>query len=229
MGSIEISVEEPLLKLGVRLVYRVFDGVSVGESPGELVEILRSVEDETKRLFRGPEALKDDPRVKAYRRFLWRLGIDPTKVRPSSEALARRVLRGSSIPLINNVVDAGNIASLKTLVPIGLYDLDTVKPPLKLALSRGGEVFEPIGGKHQSLPQGYPILVDSRGLVMHIYPHRDSRVSMITSSTRRVLAVAAGVEGVGMDDLRRAIEMLSELLERFAGGEPLGPAVEVGG
>ncbi|WP_156315821.1 B3/B4 domain-containing protein [Aeropyrum camini] len=217
MGVVGVRVEEPLAKLGVRLVYIVFDGVSVGESPEGLVQTLRSVEDEVVQAFAGPEALKDDPRVRAYRRFLWRLGIDPTKVRPSSEALARRVLRGSRIPLINNVVDAGNIASLKTMVPIGLYDLDTVKPPLRLTLSRGGEVFEPIGGRPQTLPKNYPILVDSQGLVMHVYPHRDSKASMITRSTRRVLAIAAGVEGVETGDLRRAIEILSGLLEKFAG------------
>jgi Uncharacterized conserved protein len=45
-----------------------------------------------------PEKLKEDPVVKSYRSFLWRFGIDPTKVRPSGEALRRRIARGDKLP-----------------------------------------------------------------------------------------------------------------------------------
>jgi DNA/RNA-binding domain of Phe-tRNA-synthetase-like protein len=58
------------------------------------------------------ETLKDEPVIKAYRQFYWSLGIDPTKLRPSSEALVRRCLQGTVIPRINNVVDANNLASI---------------------------------------------------------------------------------------------------------------------
>ncbi|MEM2412537.1 MAG: hypothetical protein QW447_02425, partial [Candidatus Bathyarchaeia archaeon] len=40
------------------------------------------------------EKLKENPVVRAYRDFYWKLGIDPTKTRPSGEALLRRVLHG---------------------------------------------------------------------------------------------------------------------------------------
>ncbi|HUW43054.1 MAG TPA: hypothetical protein VMW02_02320, partial [Thermoplasmata archaeon] len=43
------------------------------------------------------EAVKDRPDFRAYRDFFWRLGVDPTKTRPASEALIRRILKGSSI------------------------------------------------------------------------------------------------------------------------------------
>jgi DNA/RNA-binding domain of Phe-tRNA-synthetase-like protein len=157
------------------------------------------------------DILREDPIVRAYRKFYWRIGIDPTKTRPSSEALVRRALRGKW-PRINPIVDAGNIASARFMVPIGLYDLDKAKPPLKLTLSKGGEKFEPIGGKREVLPPGIPILVDSDGTVMHLYPHRDSRKTMITDSTRTILSVAAGVPGVETSYL---VETLKELARLF--------------
>ena len=57
------------------------------------------------------------------RRLYHRFGIDPTRTRPSSEALLRRVLKGESLYRLNRLVDAINWASLAMLLPIGLYDL----------------------------------------------------------------------------------------------------------
>ena len=186
-------------------------GPRVSELDGSVLEepLRRLREDLSSRL--TLEALRGDPVVQAYRRFYWRIGIDPTKTRPSSEALVRRLLRGKW-PRINPVVDAGNIASASTLVPIGLYDVERLRFPLSLRLSRGGEVFHPIGGKDVVLEKGVPILVDAEGRVLHLFPHRDSRETMVRSDTRCVLILAAGVPGVEPERLRRAVEETTQLL-----------------
>jgi len=174
----------------------------------EAVETVRS-------RFGSAESLRDDPIVKAYRNFLWRLKIDPTKVRPSSEALARRILRGKNFPRINDVVDIANAVSLMTLIPIGLYDIDRISPPLILRLSRGGEVFTGIGSKVEKLKPNVPILLDSKETVLHIYPHRDSVVSSITEGIRRMLVVSAGVSGVDEELVKRSNLMVLETLLKF--------------
>lgn len=63
------------------------------------------------------ENVKDDPGYRAYRDFFWRVGIDPTKIRPASEALVRRILAGKPLPTINTAVDAYNLASALSGVP----------------------------------------------------------------------------------------------------------------
>jgi len=73
------------------------------------------------------ESLKNVPVFRAYRDFFWRAGIDPTKIRPASEALIRRILAGKSIPSINNVVDAYNLASIKTEVALAAFDEDELE------------------------------------------------------------------------------------------------------
>ncbi len=60
------------------------------------------------------EGLKDEPIFRTYRDFFWTMGVDPTKVRPAAEALIRRILVGRSMPRINTVVDAYNLASMTT-------------------------------------------------------------------------------------------------------------------
>ncbi|MDK6028765.1 phenylalanine--tRNA ligase beta subunit-related protein [Ignisphaera sp. 4213-co] len=160
------------------------------------------------------DSLKNDAVVRAYRDFFWRIGIDPTKVRPASEALVRRGLRGS-FPRISPVVDAGNIASAYTMVPIGMYDLAYASPPFRITISRGGEVFKPIGGGEERLGKGIPIFVDSKNLVMHIYPHRDSVETMIRNTTREVLIVGAGVPNVETNLVKKAVEIVAQLLEKI--------------
>jgi DNA/RNA-binding domain of Phe-tRNA-synthetase-like protein len=141
------------------------------------------------------ENLKDNPIIRAFRDFYWKTGIDPTKIRPSSEALVRRILSGSSIPMINNVVDAGNLASIETLIPIGLYDLDKIVGEPVLRFARHGEEFTDITGRIRKIEPNTIVLADDIGLI-HIFPHRDSLRTMIEWNTRRVLIIACGVEDV---------------------------------
>ncbi|MCL7401278.1 MAG: hypothetical protein LZ168_00610 [Thaumarchaeota archaeon] len=158
------------------------------------------------------ENLKDNPIIRAYRDFYWKIGIDPTKIRPSSEALVRRILSGSSIPMINNVVDAGNLASIETLIPIGLYDLDKMVGEPVLRFARHGEEFIDITGRVRKIQSNTIVLADDIGLI-HIFPHRDSLRTMIQWDTKRVLIVACGVENVPNSLVDYAVDRVIHYLE----------------
>jgi len=163
------------------------------------------------------EKLKDEPNSRAYRDFYWRLGIDPTKQRPAAEALARRLLRGESLPRINPVVDAYNCASLRTLIAIGAYDLARIEGGLVLRLSREGERFEPIGGKSESLKAGQIVLADDVKVV-HLYPYRDSKLSAVSETSVNVLFLSAGVPKIFRDRILEAVRMACEGVMRGCGG-----------
>ncbi|MFN4336915.1 MAG: B3/4 domain-containing protein [Candidatus Nitrosocaldus sp.] len=155
--------------------------------------------------------LKNHPVVRALRDFYWRLGIDPTKVRPSSEALARRFLTGS-IPKINNVVDAGNIASIETLVPIGIYDLAAVKGSLILRRATNNEEFVDITGKVSMLKGNEIVLADDIGVV-HVFPHRDALRTSVNDHTSRVLIVGCYImDGMNASLARYAVDRTIELI-----------------
>ncbi len=205
-----LYIDESVRDLGIYVVYSI---VWFNAKPdNDLERDIKELENWLRENYSIDE-LKDNPIVRAYRDFYWRIGIDPTKTRPSGEALVRRVLRGKRFPRINPVVDAGNIASAYTFVPIGLYDLAKTKPPLTLRLSHGGELFKPIGGSDEVLEPNIPILVDQEGRVLHIYPHRDSRETCITPDTREVLIMGAGVPNVDRGYVVKAVEKVIELLK----------------
>ncbi len=205
-----VVIDDEARVYGIKIAYATYAGGTVADYPPNWDNIVGEVLRELEKKY-SLESLKNDPIVRAYRKFYWRIGIDPTKTRPSSEALVRRALRGKW-PRINPIVDAGNLASALYMIPIGLYDMDYFEPPARITLSRGGEVFEPIGGKREELPEGVPIMINSRGIVMHLYPHRDSRITMVRPATTKLLAVAAGVPGVPEERLVAVLEELTLLL-----------------
>lgn len=96
-------------------------------------------------LIRRVNDVKDVPIFRLYRDFFWRLGIDPTKNRPAAETLVRRILAGKPVPSINSVVDAYNLASVKTLVALAVFDADKLRRELMLRFARVGEEFLGIG------------------------------------------------------------------------------------
>ncbi len=163
------------------------------------------------------DRLKDEANSRAYRDFYWRLGIDPTKQRPAAEALARRLLRGESLPRVNGVVDAYNCASLRSLIAIGAYDLERVTGGLSLRLSREGEGFEPIGGKSLALQAGLIVLADE-SFVMHLYPYRDSKLTAVSATSKNVLILSAGVPKILRDKVLGAARLACEGVARVCGG-----------
>ena len=85
---------------------------------------------------RSGEVPSTDRARELFRRF----GTDPTRMRPSSEALMRRITKGESLPRINSLVDVANALSVQLQVPVGLYDLGKVKgEELVIRLGRDGE------------------------------------------------------------------------------------------
>ncbi|MEM1914521.1 MAG: phenylalanine--tRNA ligase beta subunit-related protein [Candidatus Nezhaarchaeales archaeon] len=208
-----ILVEEDVTSLGAFLKWCVLRCVKVYDSrlSNYVVSVIRKAIEEVRSTL-TLEGLKDHPVIRAYRDFYWRLGVDPTKVRPSSEALIRRALKTGSIPLINNVVDLGNVASMKTMVPIGIYDLDKISPPLTLRRAREGELFYPIGGDPERLTSRSIVLVDSRDTIIHLFPHRDSVYTMVNADTKNLLIVACGVRGVDEKKVQEAVELASKLI-----------------
>lgn len=220
----DIIVLSDVRAKGVFIAYAQIVGVTVKESSIEISKLYESVKRKILSTF-TLNSLRENPIVKAYRRFYWSIGIDPTKQRPSSEALIRRILRGLDIPSVNNVVDIGNIVSMETLIPIGIYDLDKVKgETLYLRMSRSGEVFHPIGGSVEILGSGQIVLADNEK-ILHVYPYRDSEFTKVTRSTRNILIISCGVPGVNKSLVREALDRVVQNIIRYAGGELIGVRV----
>lgn len=170
-----------------------------------------------------PEEPSARPPIAATRELYRRLGKDPSRYRGSPEALLRRARSGKELYRIHNVVDVINLVSLRTLLPIGLYDAAGLRPPLVLRRGAPGETYDGIG-KDQLNLDGLPVLADTSGPFGS--PTSDSRRTMVTDATAEVFAVVFGV--TGRADLEPAMEMLAALLRRHCASE-VGEPVFVAG
>ncbi len=117
-----------------------------------------------------------------YRAF----GIDPTRTRPSSEALLRRVAQGKPFPRILNAVDLCNLLALRFLLSIGLYDAGKIRGAVTLRRGRAGESYAGIRKDEVHL-EGRPLLVDEEGPFGN--PTSDSLRTSVTDSTRSLWMV----------------------------------------
>lgn len=99
MLDVDLEIINEVKNLGVFIVYDVIKGVDNSTYPPELEREIKSAVEEARRLY-SLDALKEHSIIRAYRDFYWRvLKIDPTKQRPSQEALLRRILRGGDLPV----------------------------------------------------------------------------------------------------------------------------------
>ena len=205
----------------LRVLVLQVKGVSVSEADPRLEEFKEEVFADVRRRF-TLEGLKDEPTFRAYRDFFWRIGIDPTKIRPAAEALIRRVLGGRSIPRINTVVDAYNMASMATCVALAAFDISRLNGDIIMRFANMGEEFLGVGmDKPVVLAGGEIVMADASRLVA-VYPYRDADYSRITLQTKNLILVSCGVPGISVDQLKEAVDRASEFVVRFCGGEVAG-------
>ena len=149
-------------------------------------------------------------------RALYRLfGIDPTRTRPSSEALLRRVRRGEPLPRINTIVDVCNWCSLEVQLPYGLYDAGALEPPLALRRGGPGDAYAGIRKETVHLA-GRPALFDGRGPFGN--PTSDSARTMTGVGTRAVLAVVFAPRTVPRERMAQVLDMTTARLAEYAEG-----------
>lgn len=151
----------------------------------------------------------------ATRTMYKRCGIDPTKTRPSSEALLRRIRKGEPLPRVNGLVDIVNWCSVETQISFGLYDLDRVQPPIALRLGGPGEGYDGIR-KDRVNVEGRLCLADALGPFGN--PTSDSARTMTSPDTTRVMVVLFVPADAPRAAAERALAITRERLETYAGG-----------
>jgi len=152
--------------------------------------------------------------LQAARRLYHAAGVDPTRTRPSSEALLRRVLKGQGLPRVSNAVDAGNELSLRLLLPIGLYDAAHIRGAAVLRLGREGEGYPGIRKEDVHLA-GRLGLFDETGPFGS--PTSDSPRTCVTDRTARLLLVVFAPGGHPRALLEEAGRLGRELFVRWCG------------
>lgn len=189
--------------------------VEAGATPAALDEALRGCEERIAKLA-DPRAILEAPAILATRAGYKALGKDPARYRGSAEALLRRLIAGKGLPRINCVVDVINLVSVESRLPIGLYDLAQVEGEIEFRAGRAGETYKGIG-KYDLNLEGLPLFADAKG--PHGSATSDSERTMVTESTKRVLAIIVSFSGTS--GVEQWNQRLAELLTLHASGKAI--------
>lgn len=161
----------------------------------------------------------------AVRTMYKRVGLDPTKTRPSNEALLRRVRKGQPLPRINAMVDVINWCSVEWQLPYGLYDLGQVDGPVTLRLGQDGEEYPGIR-KDAVHVTGRLALVDATGPFGN--PTSDSARTMVTPGTTDAMVVIYAPAGLTAARLTSVLDQTAARIADICGGRETGRVVHGG-
>ena len=162
------------------------------------------------------ETLKAVSGIAATRAAYKACGKDPSRYRPASEQLARRVLQGKDLYSVDTLVDLGNLVSLASGYPTGLLDADKVSladdDDVTLGVGHADEPYEGIGRGALNI-EGLPVYRDAQGPIAS--PTSDSTRTMLSAGTRRLLFIINGYDG-DEAQIESALDYALDLLKRYA-------------
>ena len=171
--------------------------------------------DEYTALYRAKyttDSIKEMPAIQATRQAYKQCGKDPSRYRPSSEALCRRLLRGIPLYQIDTLVDLINLASLHSGPSIGGFDRDRIQgDTLTLGIGRAGEPYEGIGRGPLNI-EGMPVYRDSAGGIGT--PTSDHERTKLTLGTTHLLTIMNSYSGP--EGLEEKVDFLVGLLKEYA-------------
>ncbi|MEV2211651.1 phenylalanine--tRNA ligase beta subunit-related protein [Streptomyces sp. NPDC050997] len=156
-----------------------------------------------------------DPRIEAWHTAYRSFGTNPRRIRPSVDALGRRLAKKGSLPRINPAVDSYNAVSVRHGLPAGAFDLDHVTGDVDIRYADGTEEFTPLGEPDtvENPKAGEIIYADTTGVLTRHWNHRDAHRTRVTEDSAHVVFVLETLHATRDGDLLKvAAEELQGLL-----------------
>jgi len=160
-------------------------------------------------------AIRNHPRVAAYRQLSKLIGLEPDRYPPSIQALIDRGLRNKPAgawPRINPAVDAVNAVAVTDLAALGVFDADQVTGAVRLTVSRGGEDFLALGADQPVGLEPDRLILADDVRVLSLFAHRDGVHQSVTATTRRILLLGCVVPGIDTESVADALVRTARLV-----------------
>src|SRR5712691_9159737 len=162
------------------------------------------------------EGLSEYEQISAVRGLQKSFGFDPTRYRPSSEALLRRVLKGQGLHQVNSAVDVNNLCSLEWLLPMCIYDLRNVKGQVRVRIGESGEEYPGIG-RQVFQAEDKVIIADESGIMGSTVS--DSERTKVTTATTDILLAIYAPSSLDPRQIERYAALVGQRMAEFNGGQ----------
>lgn len=186
----KITIDEDMKKLWKDSVLGCIQcRVQVEESSEELLKEIQDFSGELQETIHKVPDIPKREKIAATRSAYKAFGKEPSRYRSSAEAMCRRIVQGKGLYHINNVVDCGNLFSIKTGYSLGIYDIEKVGEKVIWHVAPEGTCYKGIG-KDEINVEFLPVLEDKKGPFGN--PTSDSVCTRVTEETTEILAVVFG-------------------------------------
>jgi DNA/RNA-binding domain of Phe-tRNA-synthetase-like protein len=210
MQKIEISerikILIPKIQLGCVYADVVYEGYNK--------PLWQKIDEESNRISKiSAVEIKKIPQIQSTREAYKILGKEPSRYRPSAEALMRRIIQGKGMYKISNLVDTINFLSIKTAYSIGGYDAKKITGKIILDKANSQIEYQAIGRGKLNI-ENLPVLFDDLGAFG--CPTSDSVRTMITKKTKKILLIF--FDFAGNEELTKTLDYATKILENFCTG-----------
>lgn len=200
--------------LPIRIASILMSAVEVNDDLAAF-RLLSQLAEEYRRKYQSL-AIGEIPGVQYARKLFHAIGLDPTRHRPSSEALLNRALKGKEFYRINSLVDIGNWCSLEFLLPICVYDRDKIKGDFRVRTGFPAESYQAHNNRFLNLENRY-VLADEEGAFGS--PLTDSLRTAVTTATQQALLIIFAPEIYAEETLTAQAGIFAERVLDICGGK----------
>jgi DNA/RNA-binding domain of Phe-tRNA-synthetase-like protein len=201
---------------GLQIGYACFSGVTNSKASQALDEEINSTCKAVADKFADLDRISEDETVKGVRTMFSKAGLDPTKERPSGEALIRRVASGKGIYRVNPVVDINNIVSLETGCPCGVYDAEKIEGnTITVLVGAPGGTYQGIAGKTLNT-ENRILTADAQSIFGG--PTADSGRTCVRPESKEILMLIYAPQNVGSFSMDDAISRAASLMNKVTNG-----------
>ncbi|MBN3544440.1 B3/B4 domain-containing protein [Fictibacillus barbaricus] len=206
--SPKISELVPHFKIGTI----TYHDIAISESP-QMIKGRFQLFTESLRL--EEKTATDYPGIAEYRSVFKAIGIDPSRYRPASEALLRRILSGKDLPPINSGVDVNNFFSIRFAIPIGLYNLDKIEGNVEIRIGHSDDTYEGLNGREMNM-EGKLLSADSFGAFGS--PIVDSKRTMVDERVMNALHIVYLQPSMEKSEAEELLESMAKMFTQVNGG-----------
>jgi DNA/RNA-binding domain of Phe-tRNA-synthetase-like protein len=210
---IDAAVSERLPGFALGVLH--YTGVSLTQSP-KLLQGRINLFVESLRLEHELAHLTEIEGVREWRACFKKLGIDPSRYRPSSESLLRRLLQGNAFFWVNSAVDVNNFLSVHHALPYGIYDEDKLSGSVVCRIGQADDHYEALNGRDVHM-EGKMLLADEQGAFGS--PIVDSVRTSVTEASRNLMQVIFFHEGISPNKRDEILGSTARMFTEINGGE----------
>lgn len=210
---IDHSVSEFLPNLSLGVIH--YTGASITDAP-KLLQGRINLFVESLRLEHALSQITEIEGVREWRASFKKLGIDPSRYRPSSESLLRRLLQGNPFFWVNSAVDVNNFLSIHYGLPLGIYDEANISDSVICRIGHAEDNYDGLNGREVQM-NGKLLLSDGMGAFGS--PIVDSVRTRVSNESKNLLQVIFFHEQISPNKREEILGTTARMFIEINGGE----------